>query len=120
MTGWRSSAPRAPTPKMLRALATRGERYMEADELAAVLAKKPSARGRDLIRICGEGVSEGLIPNKKAGRCGRPHRDSCELVASALCCRLRRKPRAEKHKGKPITASEIPHSHRLIEVARPV
>ena len=32
----------APAPEMLRALAARGERYMDADELAAVLGKKPS------------------------------------------------------------------------------
>ena len=32
----------SPGPEMLRTLATRGERYMDADELAASLGKKPS------------------------------------------------------------------------------
>jgi hypothetical protein len=32
----------SPAPEMLRTLAGRGETYMEADELAAVLGKKPS------------------------------------------------------------------------------
>jgi hypothetical protein len=31
-----------PAPEMLRTLAAQGERYMDADELAAVLGKKPS------------------------------------------------------------------------------
>ena len=32
----------APAPEMLRTLAAQGERYMDADELAAMLGKKPS------------------------------------------------------------------------------
>ena len=32
----------APAPEMLRTLASQGERYMDADELAAILGKKPS------------------------------------------------------------------------------
>jgi hypothetical protein len=32
----------SPAPEMLRTLAAQGERYMEADELAASLGKKPS------------------------------------------------------------------------------
>jgi hypothetical protein len=38
---WCSRLP-APAPEMLRTLAAQGERYMDADELAAVLGKKPS------------------------------------------------------------------------------
>ena len=32
----------SPAPEMLRTLAAQGERYMDADELAATLGKKPS------------------------------------------------------------------------------
>jgi len=32
----------SPAPEMLRTLAAQGERYMEAEELAAALGKKPS------------------------------------------------------------------------------
>lgn len=32
----------SPAPEMLRTLAAQGERYMDADELAAVLGKKPT------------------------------------------------------------------------------
>ena len=38
---WCSRLP-APAPEMLRTLAAQGERYMDADELAAILGKKPS------------------------------------------------------------------------------
>ena len=38
---WCSRLP-APAPEMLRTLAAQGERYMDADDLAAVLGKKPS------------------------------------------------------------------------------
>jgi hypothetical protein len=38
---WCSRLP-APAPEMLRTLASQGERYMNADELAAILGKKPS------------------------------------------------------------------------------
>jgi hypothetical protein len=38
---WCSRLP-APAPEMLRTLAAHGERYMDADELAAILGKKPS------------------------------------------------------------------------------
>jgi Helicase HerA, central domain len=38
---WCSRLP-APAPEMLRTLAAQGERYLDADELAAILGKKPS------------------------------------------------------------------------------
>jgi hypothetical protein len=38
---WCSRLP-PPAPEMLRTLAAHGERYMDADELAAILGKKPS------------------------------------------------------------------------------
>jgi hypothetical protein len=34
----------SPAPEMLRTLAAQGERYVDAEELAAVLGKKPSGR----------------------------------------------------------------------------
>src|SRR5271170_7169274 len=41
LTLWCARLP-SPAPEMLRTLAARGEAYMDADELAAVLSKKPS------------------------------------------------------------------------------
>ena len=37
---WRSRLP-SPAPEILRVLAAQGERYVEVDELAAILGKKP-------------------------------------------------------------------------------
>jgi hypothetical protein len=49
-----------PAPEMLRALAAQGERYMDADELASALGKKPSSghRNSGIAVLCNNDLIE--------------------------------------------------------------
>jgi hypothetical protein len=69
---------RLPAPEMLRTLAAQGERFMDADELAAVLGKKPTGghwnSGIAVLR------NNGLIETEPA-----PDQMGASAIASLRC-----------------------------------